>query len=389
MLPRLMGPGRRRARIPLHKPFVVGKELAYVRQAVESGRLAGDGVFTKRCHELLERRSSAPRVLLTHSCTAALEISALLLDLQPGDEVVMPSFTFVSTANAYALRGATPVFADIRPDTLNLDERLLPAAIGPRTKAIVPVHYAGVACEMDAIMALARQHRLRVIEDAAHGLNATWRGRPLGTIGDLGAFSFHETKNCTSGEGGALVLNDRLLAERAEILREKGTNRARFFRGEIDKYTWVDVGSSYLPSELVAAFLLAQLEEIDRIDERRRAIHRRYVEQLKHLEARGDLRLPVIPRDCGHNAHLFYVLVASAARQQLARHLAERGIAAAHHYVPLHASPQGRKIGRVATTMSVTDDLSERLLRLPLYYELSESEQDEVIAGVKSFFGQA
>ena len=379
---------KRDYRIPFNKPFLVGKELFYISQAVLSGQLAGDGVYTKKCQALMETRFGAPKVLLTHSCTAALEMGALLAGIDEGDEVIMPSFTFVSTANAFALRGAMPVFVDIRPDTLNLDETRIEAAITPRTKAIAPVHYAGVACDMDAILAIAERHRLHVIEDAAHGLNARLGSRYLGTLGTLGTFSFHETKNCISGEGGALVINDPALIERAEILREKGTNRARFFRGQVDKYTWVDLGSSYLPSEVVAAFLYAQLEVMDQIDERRLAIHARYRDELAVLEQRGDARLPVIAPGCSHNGHMFYLLLRDgASRQRLTEHLADRGILAVHHYVPLHSSPYGRACGRAASDMHVTDDTGERLLRLPMYYELSPADQGDVIAGVRSFFG--
>jgi dTDP-4-amino-4,6-dideoxygalactose transaminase len=380
---------RREYRIPFNRPFLVGKELHYISQAVISGRLAGDGQYSKRCQDLIERKFKAKKVLLTHSCTAALEMSALLCNLQEGDEVITPSFTFVSTANAFALQGAVPVFVDIRPDNLNLDESLIEAAITPRTKVIAPVHYAGVACEMDAILEIARRHNLRVVEDAAHGFNATWRGHSLGTIGDLGTYSYHETKNCISGEGGALVINDPALVERAEIIREKGTNRAKFFRGEVDKYTWVDVGSSYLPSEVTAAFLYAQLEVMDQIDDRRRAIYRRYQQAFFDLQQDGCLRLPIVSEGCHDNAHMFYVLLQDGdARQRLASHLADRGIHAVSHYVPLHSSPMGSRLGRAGSRMTVTDDMAERLLRLPMFYELADEEQDEVVAAVREFFGR-
>lgn len=379
---------RKQYRIPFNRPFLAGKELYYISQAVLSGQLAGDGRFTRLCQELMQEKFGARRVLLTHSCTAALEMAALLFDVGEGDEVIMPSFTFVSTANAFALRGATPVFVDIRPDTFNIDERLIEQAITPRTKAIVVVHYAGVACEMDTILSIAERHGLRVCEDAAHGLNATYKDGFLGTLGDIGTFSFHETKNCISGEGGALVLNDPELVERAEILREKGTNRAKFFRGEVDKYTWVDAGSSFLPSEVVAAFLYAQLEELDEIDRKRLSIHRRYREGLQDLERRGVLALPLPRHDGRHNAHMFYVLLRDVHEMgELARHLKERGILAVHHYVPLHSSPHGRRVGRTASPMTVTDDVSSRLLRLPMFYELSESDQAEVISEIHAFFG--
>ncbi len=375
-------------RIPFNKPFLVGRELDYIARAVHSGQLAGNGRYTRLCEQLLERKFGAQRVMLVHSCTAAIEMAALLLDIGPGDEVVMPSFTFVSTANAFALRGATPVFVDIEPDTLNLDPDAVAGAITERTKAVAVVHYAGVGCAMDRILAATTPRGIAVVEDAAHALNASWCGRALGTVGRLGTFSFHETKNCISGEGGALVVNDPALIERAEILREKGTNRTKFFRGEIDKYTWVDLGSSYLPSEVVSAFLYAQLEEMDRIDARRRQIWARYRDRLADLERRGDLRLPRVPADRADNAHLFHVLTNDAeTRQRLARALGERGILAVRHYVPLHSAPQGREIGRVGSSMAVTDDIAERLLRLPLYFELSEADQELVIGAVREFFG--
>jgi len=297
-------------RIQFNRPFMTGKELYYIAEAKFGNMLAGDGPFTKRCHEWLERKSGGDKALLTHSCTAALEMAALLLDIKPGDEVIMPSYTFVSTANAFVLRGGVPVFVDIREDTLNLDERLIEAAITPRTRAIVPVHYAGVACEMDAIMTLANRHGLKVVEDAAQGVMASYKGRMLGSIGDLGAYSFHETKNVISGEGGALLVNDPALATRAEIIREKGTDRSRFFRGEVDKYTWQEVGSSFLPGELIAAFLWAQLEEAQSVTNERLAIWGRYHELLAPFEQKGLLRRPIVPADCQHNAHMYYVLLA-------------------------------------------------------------------------------
>ena len=298
-----------RYEVPFNRPSMVGRELEYIAQAVAGGRLSGDGPFTRRCQEWLEERCGARKVLLTHSCTAALELAALLCEVGPGDEVIMPSFTFVSTANAFVLRGARPVFVDVRPDTLNLDETLVEAAVGERTRAVVPVHYAGVGCEMEAILAIARRHGLRVVEDAAQGVGATYDGRSLGALGDLGCWSFHETKNFISGEGGALAVQDETLIERAEILREKGTDRAKFFRGQVDKYTWVDLGSSYLPSELVAAYLFAQLEQAAGIRAKRRRIVERYREELADLEAGGRLRLPVVPPRCEHNGHLFYLLL--------------------------------------------------------------------------------
>jgi dTDP-4-amino-4,6-dideoxygalactose transaminase len=367
-------------RIPFNRPYMTGKELYYIAEAKFGSMLAGDGPFTKRCHRWIEQNTGCATALLTHSCTAALEMCALLLDIQPGDEVIMPSYTFASTANAFVLRGGVPVFVDIREDTLNLDERLIEAAITPRTKAIVPVHYAGVACEMDAIMDIARRHGLRVVEDAAQGVMSSYKGRALGSIGDLGAFSFHETKNVISGEGGALLVNDAKLSVRAEIIREKGTDRSRFFRGEVDKYTWQEVGSSFLPGEAVAAFLWAQLEEAQAITDRRLKIWNRYNDALAGLEADDVLRRPVIPADCRHNAHMFYVLLAPEMdRQALLNEFRRREIYPVFHYVPLHSSPAGLRYGRAHGSLEVTDQQSKRLLRLPLWVELTEAQQDRVI----------
>lgn len=356
-------------------------------QAVQKGHLAGDGEFTKKCNAWMEEKFGVRKVLLTHSCTAALEMAALLADVGPGDEVIMPSYTFVSTANAFALRRASVRFVDIRPDTLNMDEAKIEQAITPRTKAIVPVHYAGVACQMDVIMAIAEKYNLLVIEDAAQGVNATFNGRYLGTIGHLGCYSFHETKNFISGEGGALVINDPRFVERAEIIREKGTNRSKYFRGEVDKYTWVDIGSSYLPSELIAAFLYAQLEHSDEITRQRHAIYARYAAGLQPLADAGHLRLPNPPEGCKHNAHMYYIIVNSEEiRSRLLAHLKSNLIHAVFHYVPLHSSPMGCKCGCQAGDLRVTEDLSERLIRLPCYYELTESEQSRVTACVRQFF---
>lgn len=375
--------------IRFNYPHQVGTEIEYIRGALESGRLAGDGQYTKKCSELLEAYLSAKSALLTHSCTAALEMAAILADIQPGDEVIMPSYTFVSTANAFVLRGAIPVFVDIRPDTLNIDERLIDAAISPRTKAIVPVHYAGVACEMDTIMTISRQHRLLVIEDAAQALGSRYKDKYLGNIGDLAAFSFHETKNIVSGEGGALVINNPEFVERAEIIREKGTNRSRFFRGEVDKYTWVDVGSSYLPGELVAAFLFAQLQHIDEINAKRMAVWKHYQSALHSLENDGFIRLPVIPDKCAHNAHMFYLLTRTHREQvALLATLKAKGINAVFHYIPLHASEAGRKFGRTGSSMSVTENLSDRIIRLPLYPALTEDEIIYICATIDEFFRQ-
>jgi dTDP-4-amino-4,6-dideoxygalactose transaminase len=359
--------------IPFNKPFMTGRELHYIAQAHTNGHLSGDGAFTRRCHALLEKNIGCHKALLTHSCTAALEMTALLLDLQPGDEVIMPSFTFVSTANAFVLRGAVPVFIDIHPDTLNLDERLIEAAITPRTKAICVVHYAGVGCEMDTILALARAHGLRVVEDAAQGIHATYKGRPLGSIGDFGALSFHETKNVICGEGGALLINDPVFVEQAEIVREKGTNRSRFFRGQVDKYTWVDAGSSYLPGEITAAFLSAQLEEVEPIIRRRLAIWDRYHAWAEPLETKGLLRRPIVPEHCTHNAHMYYLLLQSLQkRTAFIAHLKASGIGAVFHYIPLHSSPAGRRFGRTSGAMTVTDDVADRLVRMPLWLGLEE-----------------
>lgn len=369
-------------RIPFNKPFIAGKELHYIAQAVTSGNLGADGDFTKRCSELLQQRFSIPKVLLTPSCTAALEIAAQLCNVGPGDEVIMPSYTFVSTASAFVRLGAKPVFVDIRPDTLNIDETLIEDAITPKTRAICVVHYAGVSCEMDRIMTIARAYGIRVVEDAAQGVNSWYNGRAAGSIGDLGCYSFHETKNVICGEGGALCINDPELVERAEILRDKGTNRQKFFRGEIDKYTWVDLGSSWVPSEICSAFLYGQLEEIDRISERRKQIYQHYQRALKPLEARGLLTLPVIPEDCISNHHLFYVILPTPKlRDRVLNSLRDSGIRSAFHYVPLHNSPFGQQlIGPL--TLRHTEDLSARLIRLPFFHDLTPSEIDAVVSAL-------
>lgn len=368
--------------IPFNKPYMTGKELWNVAQAHANGHLAGDGNFTKRCSRWLEARTGASKALLTHSCTAALEMSALLADIEPGDEVIMPSYTFVSTANAFVLRGAVPVFVDIRPDTLNIDETLIEAAITPRTKAIVPVHYAGVGCEMDAIMAIAHKHNLLVIEDAAQAVMAHYKGRPLGAIGHMGALSFHETKNIISGEGGALLVNSPHYAERAEVIREKGTNRSQFFRGQVDKYTWVDIGSSYLPGEIIAAFLAAQMEEADSITRQRLAIWNTYHQWLAEAEKAGKLRRPVVPAHCAHNAHMYYILLPDLERRTaFIDTLRKVGIHSVFHYIPLHSAPAGQSLGRSHGELNVTNDMSERLVRLPLWVGLEEH-QAEVIQHV-------
>lgn len=353
---------------PFNRPYMTGREFVYIAEAYANGVLAGDGAFTKKCHAELERTIGCRKALLTHSCTAALEMSAMLAGIQPGDEVIMPSYTFASTANAFVLRGGVPVFVDIRSDTLNLDETLVEQAITPRTRAICPVHYAGVSCEMDPILDIARRHDLRVIEDAAQGYGSTYRGRPLGSIGELGCLSFHETKNVISGEGGALLVNDERLAERAEIIREKGTNRSAFFRGHVDKYTWVDAGSSYLPGELIAAFLWAQLQQGEDITRRRLGIWQHYHDGLADLEAQGWIRRPIIPAHCQHNAHMYYVLLPSLdPRQEIIRLMRSAGVSPVFHYVPLHSSPAGRRFGRTHGALPHSDAASDRLLRLPLW----------------------
>ena len=369
--------------IPFNKPYMTGKELWYISQAHANRHLSGDGSFTQRCNAWLEARIGCARALLTHSCTGALEMSAILAQVEPGDEVIMPSFTFVSTANAFVLRGGVPVFVDIRADTLNIDESRIEAAVTPRTRAILPVHYAGVACDMDAIMAIAGRHGLLVIEDAAHGIMSSYKGRPLGSIGHLAALSFHETKNIISGEGGALLLNDRRFIDRAEIVREKGTNRTQFFRGQVDKYTWQDIGSSYLPSELIAAFLWAQMEEAESITRRRLAIWNRYHAAFAAAERDGVLRRPIVPAGCEHNAHMYYVLLPDLAkRTQFMKALRARGIDTVFHYVPLHSAPAGRRVGRAAGECEVASEASERLARLPLWVEMTDAMVDEVIAAV-------
>lgn len=366
--------------IPFNWPYMTGKELYYIAEAHFNGRLAGDGPFTKRCHTWIEQRTKCEKALLTHSCTAALEIAALLLDLQPGDEVIMPSFTFVSTANAFVLRGAVPVFVDVREDNLNIDEKLIEAAITSRTRAIAVVHYAGVACEMDTIMEIAGRHGLMVVEDAAQGVMAKYKGRDLGSIGHLGAYSFHETKNVISGEGGCLLVNSPEFEVRAEIIREKGTDRSRYFRGEVDKYTWQEMGSSFLPGELIAAFLWAQLEDADRITNERLASWGKYHDLLKKFEDDGLLRRPIIPKECQHNAHMYYILLApSVNRTHVLDAFKANNIAAVFHYVPLHSSPAGQKYGRSHGSLPVTESLSERLIRLPLWMGILEAQQQRVI----------
>ena len=375
--------------IPFNRPYMTGVEIEYIQDAKQRNMLAGDGWFTKQCHQWLESNIESKRALLTHSCTAALEMAALLVDIQPGDEVIMPSYTFVSTANAFVLRGGVPVFVDIRPDTMNIDEKNIEPAITNRTRAIVPVHYAGVACEMDTIMAIARQRSLKVIEDAAQGMMARYKGRPLGGIGDLGAFSFHETKNIISGEGGALLANREEYAVEAEIIRDKGTDRSRFFRGEVDKYTWQSVGSSYLPGELIAAFLWAQLEQAERITEQRHQIWQKYYQLTESLEIDGLLRRPHIPLGCEHNAHMFYVLLNKEVdRNNVLQEMRRNDVHAIFHYVPLHSSPAGRRYGRAHGELGFTDMLSERIVRLPLWIGIQESDQERVVETLEAAIKQ-
>jgi len=375
-------------RIPFNKPSVVGSELSYLGQAVAGGHASGDGPFTKRAEAMLQQRFGANRVMLTTSCTSALELAALLCDLRPGDEVIIPSYTFVSTANAFVLRGAKPVFVDIRPDTLNIDERLIEAAITSRTRVIVPVHYGGVACEMDAIMDIADRHGVIVVEDAAQGVNARYKNRPLGTIGHLGCYSFHETKNISCGEGGALVVNDPAMESRAEMLREKGTNRSQFMRGEADKYTWFDLGSSYVLSDMLAAFLVGQIESMDKITRRRGEIVDRYSALLAPLVRGGVIQTPVTPHHCATSHHMFAVVTAGVEeRAALIAHLRAAGVLAVFHYVPLHTSPFAQSMGVPQDPLPVTDDLSARLLRLPLYFDLTDSEVEEVAGRVLDFYG--
>lgn len=367
-------------------PFT-GNELEYIKQAVENHKICGDGEFTKRCSRWLEERTGIPKVLLTTSCTHATEMAALLCDIQPGDEVIMPSYTFVSTADAFVLRGATVVFVDIRPDTMNIDEGLIEDAITERTKAIVPVHYAGVACEMDTIMEIAQRHDLKVVEDAAQGVMSTYKGKSLGTIGDYGCYSFHETKNYSMGEGGALLIHDASKIEDAEIIREKGTNRSKFFRGQIDKYTWMNVGSSYLPSELNAAYLWAQLEQAEQINDRRLAIWNHYNEELECLEKQEYIRRPVIPDGCRHNAHMFYIKAKDLdTRTRLITFLKQQGIQAVFHYIPLHTAPAGQKFGRFHGKDIYTTKESEALVRLPLFYSLEDAQVEYIIDKVKEFY---
>lgn len=374
--------------ITFNKPPYTGNEDQYVLQAMRSNKMSGDGPFTKRCHTWFESNLPCKKALLTPSCTAALEMASILVDIQPGDEVIIPSYTFVSTANAFVLRGAKIVFVDIRSDTMNIDESKIEAAITDKTKAIVPVHYAGVSCEMDTIMDIAQRHNLYVIEDAAQGVMSTYKGKALGTIGHLGCFSFHETKNYTSGgEGGLLIVNDDKFKERAEIIREKGTNRSQFFRGMVDKYSWVDIGSSYLPGDIQAAYLWGQLEKVNEINNNRLASWSYYYEQLEPLQAAGKIQLPTVPNDCVHNAHMFYIKVQDIdLRSQLIEHLKDNGITAVFHYIPLHSSVAGKSLGIFHGEDGFTTSESERLVRLPMWYGMKKEQLNKVISLINSFF---
>lgn len=373
--------------IVFNVPPFTGKEMEYISQAVENQKICGDGEFTKKCNEWIERRTGTGKCLLTTSCTHGLELAALLSGIGPGDEVIMPAYTFVSTADAFVLRGATPVFVDIRPDTMNIDEKKIEDAITERTKVIAPVHYAGIGCEMDTIMEIAKRHHLMVIEDAAQGIMSTYKGRALGTFGDFGAFSFHETKNYSMGEGGALLIRDQKYVEEAEILREKGTNRSKFFRGQIDKYTWVNYGSSYLPSDMNAAYLYAQLEMADEINEHRLALWDQYYEELLPLKERGILELPTVPEGCVHNAHMFYIKAKDLEeRTELISYLKENGILAVFHYIPLHTAPAGRQFGRFHGEDVYTTKESERLCRLPMFYKLTSEEVSYITGKIREFY---
>ena len=374
------------AHIPFNRPSLIGNEVRYLREAIRLGQLAGDGTFTRRCEALIEEQTGSPKALLTHSCTAALELAAILCDLEPGDEVIMPSFTFVSTANAVVLRGATPVFVDIESETLNLDPARVASAVGPKTRAIFAVHYAGFPAAMDALAEIAREHDLLLVEDAAQALGSTYRGRLCGSLGDLAAFSFHETKNVISGEGGALTINRPELIERAEILREKGTNRTKFYRGEVDKYTWVDIGSSFLPGELIASYLYAQLEVAEFVHLRRRTLFDRYQEAFAQLEVDGRVRLPRAPAECTGNGHMFYLLMRDLDdRTAFIKHMRANDVVSPFHYVPLHSAPAGRRFGRTEGELPITDRISATLVRLPMFFELG-SDVEDVIDTARSYF---
>ncbi|MEA2016040.1 MAG: dTDP-4-amino-4,6-dideoxygalactose transaminase [Actinomycetota bacterium] len=373
--------------IPFNRPSIVGNELDYIKQAVRDGKISGDGIFSKKCSELMEQKYKIKKVLLTTSCSTALDMASILINIKDGDEVILPSYTFVSTANSFYMRGAKLRFIDIRKDTLNIDESKIEEAITPQTRAIIAVHYGGVSCEMDKILNIAKKYNLYVIEDAAQGIESKYKGNYLGAMGDIGCLSFHETKNITCGEGGAILINNKKFFERAEIIREKGTNRSKFFRGEVDKYTWVDVGSSYLPSEILSAFLYAQLENIGIVINSRKELWKYYYDNLEELEIEGFVRRPIVPQVCSHNGHLFYIIVGSeAVRNLLLEYLKSRGILAIFHYPPLHLSPMGRRMGYRQGQLPVTEKISSRLVRLPLFFGLTRSEQDTVIKNLKGFF---
>lgn len=372
--------------ITFNKPYISENAFNYMQDAINKKHISGDGCYTKKCHEWLEKFTGSKKALLTHSCTAALEMAAILIDIKAGDEVIMPSYTFVSTANAFVLRGAVPVFVDIRPDTLNINEDLIESAITDKTKAIVPVHYAGVPCEMDKIMEIAEKYNLYVIEDAAQGICSEYKGKSLGTIGHMGTLSFHETKNIISGEGGALLINDDRFIERAEIVREKGTNRSKFFRGQVDKYTWVDIGSSYLPSDLIAACLYSQFEVVESITEKRLSVWNKYKLELKEFESKGLIKLPFVPDDIKFNAHMFYILLNSLKeRTDFINYLKEQEILSVFHYIPLHSAPAGIKYGRVGSEMENTNSISDTLVRLPLFFQLSDEDHHYIINSIKNF----
>lgn len=374
-------------RIPFNKPHLTHKEMGYISHAHSLGQLSGDGYYTKKCHQWLEKSTGTKKALLTNSCTAALEMMIMLINITPGDEVIMPSFNFTSAANAVVLRGGIPVFIDIRPDTLNIDEKLIEKAISPKTKAIFVMHYAGVSCEMDIIKKIAKKHKLYLLEDAAQGILSAYKGQPLGTIGDMGAYSFHETKNVISGEGGALLINKSRFIERAEIIREKGTNRNQYQRGEVQKYSWVDIGSSYLPGEIIAAFLMAQLEQVKKITEKRLKVWNTYHKLFEDLERAGNLRRPVAPKNVEHNGHLYYILLENIdIRNKLLKYLREKGILAPFHYVSLHSSPAGKKYGRSVGNLAVTDKVSNSLIRLPLFFDITNREIKYVAKAIKDFF---
>lgn len=373
--------------VVFNKPFKIDKEFEYIQDAIDRGELKGDGYYTKKCHEFLEKFFSCKKALLTHSCTAALEMAAILLDLNKGDEVIIPSYTFVSTANAFVLRGAIPVFVDIRPDTLNIDETLIEKAITKKTKAICVVHYAGVACEMDKILEIAQKHNLAIVEDAAQAIGCSYKGKSLGTIGDMGCFSFHETKNVISGEGGALIINNEKYITRAEIIREKGTNRTQFFRGEIDKYTWVDIGSSFLPSDMIAAYLYSQLENITKINQKRMYIWNAYNEFFKQFEDKGFLKRPYIPQNYKHNAHMYYLLFNDLkTRTEFIKYLKQNEIYPVFHYIPLHSSPAGEKYCKTASKMAITDKTSDTLVRMPMFYEIRTEDLNRIFDVATTFF---